>query len=318
MKKNILLIGCIMSHCGYSLFGNDVVYLFSHGLYANSSLAYYYENIRKPSEIINNGTIILTGNKAAGVHHSWSFEDENDARLWIIQQPLHTFNYPDAQYGFDPNKTSLGQENEIATLAYANGKIKKNKTVIMGMSRGASTILNFLGTKQPTNVVAAVVESPFDSVINTLDTHCNQFWLRFVPSLVYTSPNVLFGRFNPNGISPIKVVDNIAKELPVLIIASLKDALIPAANSASIYQKLIETGHGHVYLLLLDHGEHAYLLEDIDADIYLNTVHAFYEKYNLPYNKALAAKGRVLLAQCQPSAAILADAIKNKKSYIQR
>ena len=204
------------------------------------------------------------------------------------------------------------------TLAYANGKITNYKTILMGMSRGASTILTFLGTKQPTNVVAAVVESPFDSVINTLDTHCNQFWLRFVPSLVYTSPNVLFGRFDPNGISPIMVVDKIAKDLPILIIASFKDALIPAANSASIYQKLIETGHEHVYLILLDHGEHAYLLEDIDADIYLNTVHAFYEKYNLPYNKALARNGHAILAQCQPSAAILAESIKNKKSYIKR
>lgn len=295
---------------------SELAYLFSHGLFANKELAYYYENIGKGCLVINEKVLTLA--QTSGISHSWPFEHEDDARLWIVQQPLYTFNYPDAEYGFDGSLTSLGQENEIEALALAYEKIIGKKIILAGMSRGASTILNFLGAKQPAHIAAAIIESPFDSIPDTLATHCMKSWIRFIPLVWRTSPSMLFGKFNPDGICPIKMVEHIAKELPILIIASLEDTLIPARNSASIYIKLKETGHEHVYFLLLDHGRHAYLLEDADADIYLETVHAFYEHYNLPYHKALAQKGRQYLAQCQPDIVTLTEALKINKSYIHK
>ena len=111
---------------------------------------------------------------------------------------------------------------------------------------------------------------------------------------------------------------NINKELPLLIIASLEDELIPARNIATIYTKLVDCGHKHAYFLLLDKGAHAYLLENEDAHLYLNTVHAFYKKYSLPHNASFAAQGETLLAQCQPSKKIVDEALKNKKSFIKQ
>ncbi len=294
----------------------DVVYLFAHGLYNNHTLADYYAKPYPETMIQNDGKNVSVAYKS-GYRHTWLLHDLPDMQFWIIQKPYYSFNFPDANRGFDSNQTSLGQDNEIKTLANEYGKIKNNSIVLMGMSRGASTILNFLGTRNPTSIVAAVIESPFDSILNTLDTHCGTFWLGFLPVVLYTSPNVLFGKFDRNGIFPIKVVDKIDKDLPILIVASLQDTFIPAINTATIYYKLLEHGNPHVYFVLLNTGTHGYLLEDTDGPIYLNVVHAFYKKYNLPHDATCAAAGDAILAQCQPSKKIVDEALKNKKSFIK-
>ena len=308
--------------CGISitLIADEVAYLFSHGLYCDYTLAYYYENIRQPNELIIVDNKELHLDHIPGLKHIWHVQDPQDMRLWLIQQPLQTFNFPDAtKNGFDGSQTSLGQTNEIQALANAYEKIKQKKVVLMGMSRGASTILNFLATRKPTSVAAAVVESPFDSITDALDLFCKNAGVNWIPyGILHTSPNWFFGKFDRRGIFPIKVVHNINKEIPILIVASLQDALIPAHNTASLYLKLRDHGHEHVYFLLLDHGEHGYLLENIDAPLYFNTVHAFYEKYNLPHNHAFASQGKNLLAQCQPSKKVVDEALKNKKSFITR
>jgi len=295
----------------------DVIYLFAHGLYADSTLAHYYSNVS--SMVAHIEKDLLHGKSKSGYTHSWQLNHPDDNAFWIIQNPLHTFNFPDALGGFNGLQTSLAQENEIKTLAHEYEKLKHERIVLVGMSRGASAILNFLGTHNSNAVVAAIVESPFDSIIDTLTTLCSLAGASWVPSIIRnSSPNLFFGKFDPRGIFPIQVAHNINKELPLLIIASLEDTLIPAANSASIYFKLLEHGHKHVHFLLLDKGLHAYLLENHDAHLYFNAVHAFYKKYNLPHSATFAAQGDAILAQCQPSKKIVDEALKSKKSFIQR
>ena len=295
---------------------SDFVYLFSHGIYNDASLAYYYENIQTSNKLIGTPDYLQLNYKS-GLKHVWNINDPQDANLWVIRQPLYTFNFPDAQHGFDRTQTSLGQDNEIRILANAYEKIKENKVILVGMSRGATAILSFLGTRNAESVSAAVLESPFDSVLSMLDTHCGAFWLSFMPTILYTTPNIFFGKFDRFGICPIKVISKINNAIPILIIASCKDTYVPMANSAALYSKFYEYGFAHVYFLLLDAGQHGYLLDDENEHIYLNTVHAFYKKYNLPYHAACAAQGEELLAQCQPSPDILKNAIKNKKSFLR-
>lgn len=312
-----MLIFLMLNTALYAL--KQPTYLFAHGLYNDYSLAFYYQNINKQHVCtVHEQQLHLT--YKSGKKYSWNLQETQDSSLWLIQNPMHTFNFPDAtKRGFDGSQTSLGQENEIRALTHAYEKVKHTDVVIMGMSRGASTILNFLGTQKSDRVAAAIVESPFDSITNTLENFCKVAgvsWLMPL-SVLYASPNLFFSKFNPKGIFPIKVVQNIQKDLPILIIASLQDDLIPALSTAAIYSKLIETDHPHVYFLLLEKGAHGYLLEDEDAHIYLNTVHAFYKKYDLPYNRALAAHGESILAQCQPHSELIIDAIKKKKTFIK-
>lgn len=320
--RNFKMIALSLLLCCVPLFAEleNVVYLFAHGLYNDYTLAYYYENIRRPHElyIINNNELGL--GHIPNHTYRWQIEDQNDMRLWILQQPLHTFNFPDAtRKGFDGNQTSLGQENEIKALANAYEFIKHDNVVVMGYSRGAATVLNWLGTRKPANVVAAIVESPYDSITNALDFFCKNAGVGWIPySILYTSPNLFFGKFDYKGVFPIKVVQHLDTRIPLLIIASLEDALVPASSTALIYTRLLQYQHEHVYFLLLEKGTHGYLLESNDAHIYLNTVHAFYQKYHLPHNKAFAAQGKAILAQCQPSKKEVDEALKSKKSFIKR
>ncbi len=314
MKIVSFCISLLLCQLAYS---DETVYLFAHGLFANQNLAFYYAQVPDIMTQIQNNQ--LHAQIKSGYKHIWQLQSITDDLFWIIKNPFYTFNFPDALRGFDGAQTSLAQENEIQTLANEYEKIKEKRIVLVGMSRGASTILNFLGTRPSGSIVAAIVESPFDSVVETLDTLCKIAGVDWVPMFIrHTSPNLFFSKYDPNGIFPIKVAHNINKEVPLLIIASLEDTLIPALNSASIYFKLRDCGHQHVYFLLLDKGVHAYLLENDDAPFYFNTVHAFYKKYNLPHNQTFAAQGDALLAQCQPSKKAVDDALKNKKSYLRK
>lgn len=317
IKNSLCLLVLLMLSTATNAF-KQPTYLFAHGLYNDYSLAYYYQNINKQHVCTVNGEFLHITYKS-GKKYSWNMQDTQDSALWLIQEPMHSFNFPDAtRKGFDGSQTSLGQENEIRALTHAYEKVKHTDVVIMGMSRGASTILNFLGTRTPSNIAAVIVESPFDSITNTLENFCKMAGVSWLMPLnvLYASPNLFFSKFNPKGIFPIKVVQNIQKDLPILIIASLQDDLIPALSTAAIYSKLRETDHPHVHFLLLEKGAHGYLLEDEDAHIYLNAVHAFYKKYELPHNKVLAAHGESILAQCQPSSDLIIDAIKHKRTFI--
>ena len=318
MQKNIKLITFVVFlGASFACQAKNVAYLFAHGLYSNRSLAGYHKKFIQDEGCLKTDTSLQLTYKS-GSSYTWPLITQDDANFWIIQAPVYSFNFPDALRGYDANQTSLGQKNEINALANAYEKIKGNEIVLMGMSRGASTILTFLGTHNHEHVVAVVLESPFDSILNTLNTHCGAFWLGFLPVILHTSPNVLFGKFDRNGVSPIQVIDKINKDLPILIIASLQDTFIPALNTASIYLKFLENNYDNVYFLLVDHGVHGYLLEDNDTHLYLNTVHAFYKKQGLPYNRTFAAQGDAILAQCHPSKELVQEAIKNKKSFIKQ
>jgi hypothetical protein len=110
----------------------------------------------------------------------------------------------------------------------------------------------------------------------------------------------LFKKYSRYGIRPIDVLDDVSHELPILIICSKEDQLVPYHSSVALYQKLVQSGHTHVYLLRLEHGKHAKLLSGNDGEKYRAVVHAFYKKYNLDHNEIYAAKGEFLLSKCQP------------------
>lgn len=315
IKKILILITCIVVsplHC------QQHAYLFAHGYGGDSSQADFYTQLYKPDDFYIDQDRARVQFKS-GYIHEWAAKDK-DLEFWILNQPLFSFNFPDARNGFDRNLTSLGQENEILTLANEYGKIGQTDIILMGMSRGAATVLNFLATHKPDAVVAAIVESPFDSILNTLDTFCKEgltdLW---IPKVIRAyAPYLIFGEFNHRGIFPIDVVEKINKNIPILIIASLEDTYIPALNTAALYLKLLDCGHAHTYFLLLDKGQHGYFLWDDDAYLYINAVHAFYKKYDLPYNETFALPGESLLNQCRPSKETVESALKTKASYIVR
>ncbi len=101
--------------------------------------------------------------------------------------------------------------------------------------------------------------------------------------------------------STMVAFENISKDIPILIICSKEDQLVPLSSSINVYKKLIASGHKHTYIFVTDYGRHAKILRGADGEKYQYVVNAFYKKYNLPYCSTSAAKGEDLLALCQPT-----------------
>jgi Prolyl oligopeptidase family len=227
---------------------------------------------------------------------------------YLIHTPFISFNYPDATnkfYRVNYNETSFGQENEIGRLnkayALALSQCKDCDIILWGLSRGASNVLIFAGLYELTNVKAIVTESPYytmSEVIESLMIKKGLNWL----DVAYgeTIAEWIFKRYTRHGWSPAKCLENIPKDIPILIICSQEDRLVPASTSMNVYKKLVESGHKHTYIFVTEHGKHAAILQGPDGDKYQCVVNAFYKKYNLPYCAASAAQGKSLLALCQP------------------
>lgn len=284
-KLSVLLVSMILS-CSAQ---QDVAYLFSHGLGASGQQAKDY---------------MVTPFNAQ----------------WIIQEPLVYFDFPDGGVdGFKPEHTSLGQDNEIQALkkAYEQTIKADKKVILMGLSRGASTALNLLGTQKTECIVAGIFESPFDSIVKMLKRRVSQHKLWWIPQFVmHKAPELIFKKYKSDKQSPIDCISRISPALPLLFICSLEDTLIDAEGTCDLYLTLKKAGYEHVYLLLLNKGAHAQLLWHNDREWYVQVVHAFYEKYNLPYEKEFAEKGRHLLAQCQPDVTTVTKALQLKRSFI--
>lgn len=286
---NIYCIGLVLAS---SLLGiiypqQSAVYLFAHGLSCNEQQAYKYCSFKQ--------------------------------NCWLLKEPLVTFNFPDATNGFNCSLTSLAQTNEIEALknAYKSAKKKGECIILAGMSRGAATIITFAGTKSAKRLKAIIAESPFDSISNIIDYRLKQEHISWIPQFItQTAPKVVFNQYDPHGVFPITVVKNIRHDLPLLLVCSLEDLIIPAYSTVQLYLQLRDTGHEHVYLVLLNKGHHGALLWQDDGDTYLAIVHAFYQKYGLEHDSNHSSKGDLLLAQCQPAKEVVEKALEDNISYI--
>lgn len=230
---------------------------------------------------------------------------------YLIHTPFISFNYPDATdkfYRVNYHETSFGQENEIGRLnkAYISAidQYKKDtaNVILWGLSRGASNVLIFAGLYELDNVKAIVVESPYYSmseVIESLMVKKNLNWLG--TSYGETVAEFIFKKYNRYGWSPAKCLETIPQDIPIFIICSKEDSLVPASTSINVYKKLVEAGHKHTYIFVADHGKHAAILQGPDGEKYQCVVNAFYKKYKLPHCPISAAQGESsLLPFCQP------------------
>ncbi len=241
-------------------------------------------------------------------------------RYQIIDDPYFSFNYLDALHE-DQSYATFGQEDDIACIRGAYNSIcntvsetNKMNIVLVGVSRGASTVLTFTAKHKPSCVKALIVESPFDSIDTVLELKVKHWRLTSVPFVKTISRKTfskIFPKYKHNGIKPINVVADIPKDLPILIVCSKKDALVPWYSSARLYVKLLETEHPNVHLLVLDRGKHATMIFEDEGEIYQTVTHAFYKHYGLAHDDEMAQKGLNRFIMCQPEPKTLSlDSIK--------
>lgn len=258
---------------------DKIHYLFSHGLADSHKQAFLYA------------------------------ESANTQKPYIIKQPLITFDYPDVSssiFRLNRFKTSLAQDNEIVCLAHNYfAHIRHEPSILVGVSRGASALINFMGLYNPDNVCALILESPFDTVDSIVAKLAHETKLGCLPGAKKHGLSLMsfvFCQFKPNGIRPIDQTAAIRKDLPILIVCSVQDTLVPVWSSINLYTALRESGHDNTYLLILPEGHHAKLINHQRFGfMYQQITHAFYCRHGLPHDPQLALLGAPLLANlCQP------------------
>lgn len=216
---------------------------------------------------------------------------------------------------------SFGQQNDIEKLKCAHAEtiaqFPDHPILGYGVSRGASVWISTMANHQLSNVNALILESPFDRIQTSLKaaaehipadinlglTRINSGFLRAWAEYIITTAA---RKYKVNAQQPIDVIKNIPLDRATLIVCSLEDKLVPAQSSYNNYQALRDSGHKHAYVLVLEKGKHAKLLQGPSGDQYTYVAHAFCKKYGHPYHPSLAEKGEPLLALCQPTGPLVA------------
>jgi len=267
-----------------SLPNKSVVTLFSHGI----------------ADLWKQARLYLKTYKSKGVIHR--------NLHYTINSPYVSFNYPDATtrfYRVNYNETSFGQENEIRRLYTAYGKTLKRfagfDVILYGLSRGASNVLIFAGLYDLPEVKALILESPYFTMTDVIENMLRVRNLSWVPlSYGEMLAEMIFKKYTRHGNSPANCLEFIPHDMPILIICSKEDTLVPYTSSMEVYKKLIQTGHKNTYIFVTDHGKHAEIIKGTNGQHYQWVVNAFYKKFNLSYVASDAEKGESILSLCQP------------------
>jgi hypothetical protein len=206
-----------------------------------------------------------------------------------------SFSYRD---WLSPLSTCAGQEDDLDQLhSYCQ---RYQNVILAGCSRGAAAIVNYLGMQQPSNVIAAIIESPFDHSRNVIDNIARQINIQ-KKSTIDSISTTLAPNHNQEGIQPIDHVAKIDHSIPVLFIGTVKDRITPVQGCIALYNKLWHMDHPSVHIFIANHGSHGLITLSSDGKMMRNVIHAFYKKYNLPHDAAWAAAGAEIFARCQPA-----------------
>lgn len=220
--------------------------------------------------------------------------------------PVHSFDFDCATKHFwrmNPFCCSLGQDNELELLNSKWQELNQqfpdaDGFILIGISRGASIIINFLARYQPQKIKAVVLESPFDTIDNVIK-HKAALSGRSVALLKKLVP-LIFRKFDFNGIQPDNAIDKITQDIPMLFVTVQNDHMVPLECAHNLIHKRKASNHQNVHHLHLAQGKHGKLLLGPDAHIYKQALHAFFAQYQLPHNLACLTPTQDILLDYRP------------------
>lgn len=188
-------------------------------------------------------------------------------------------------YGKKVNRNAMymGQGKDLEAISQAIQTIPASESIILyGCSRGAAALVTYLATQNPQNVVAVILDACPTSLPATLYPKLARYGIN--PSKAETIFSTLFPYYNPaTALTPQQAIKSIKnKQLPILLIHSKQDQVVPYQHSTQLYQEFIQQGFTNVDITILPTGRHSYLLQDeAVASLYQTSVQNFYQKHNL-------------------------------------
>ena len=251
----------------------------------------------------------------------------NSVSWHIIETPYYSFNFPDVPPGKKDmpilSNINIGQDLDIQTLASNVEKVIATRCtnpddgiILIGYSRGAITIFNFLAilsvpatdpfytilsltTQQRQHILgcikAVILEAPVETpqeFTKAMHNLLGSYYGRWTHYFSYVIPTIFhrFSSYNPQGIHPIDVINDISTKIPMLFVHATTDEINPISSSENLYNELKKTGHD-VYFLKLNAGKHGKYNLGQDAYGYMAGVHAFYDILGLPHDQQWVEEG---------------------------
>lgn len=152
----------------------------------------------------------------------------------------------------------LGQDGDIRYLketVHSNNK----KVIFHGRGAGAATVLNYLGLDNDIDYDGIILECCFASgnsaLVHREAEYYGRSWLKNIPLCYYWLP--YFMKFNivslywyywPSGKQPIKSIDSIKNDIPIVIIHNKDDSFYPYHDACALYYKLSQSNN-NVYFI---------------------------------------------------------------------
>ena len=198
-----------------------------------------------------------------------------------------------------PFATNFNPEINIREVT-ANGRYWENGDWVETPPLSVNQSFDFPAEIGPKKIYMMYHEE-LESIVKHLLKRFGIGWVPFSERIGLKIAQSQFPELKINGIFPHKTASAIPLGMPILIVHSKKDKVVPIKCSRRLYIQLRQTGHYNVYFLELSEGLHGKLMSGSDASTYQNVVHAFYKRYNLPHEPFFAQQGEPLLNACQPS-----------------
>lgn len=182
--------------------------------------------------------------------------------------------------------TDLGQ---YFCQRYLDSALKEQnqKGIIYATSQGTATALNYLakkdhGKKIKALVLEAVLASGNSAIFHTVNGPLmNMHFVESLPGayywLAYLASLFLPG-YRPAGQQPIKSITNIPKEIPIIIIHSVRDNQISYNDACALFYGLRMMGNANVYLITKNSHKHSQLIE---SEYEKNIIRQILIKHNL-------------------------------------
>jgi predicted alpha/beta-fold hydrolase len=186
------------------------------------------------------------------------------------------------------HKYNLGQKNDVAEVqkTFDENKLNtKEKFFALGISRGSTSLLNWVGSRHArennllTNCAGLILEgtpTSLSDIIEFSEDYKKLYYLTLRQILLkftaYTEESIYS--------SVINSLEYIPKDLPILIISSYGDQVVPYQCSVKLYQELIKRRFTCVKLILLKNAGHNSYTANDDADrvTYIEALKSFVKR----------------------------------------
>jgi pimeloyl-ACP methyl ester carboxylesterase len=270
--KKLLTFVLFMITC-QSICPGQIKTIFAHGI------------VDGPSQINRFNQAIATNEK-----DSVSFLDATDATGFGLNYGIFMLTKLFGKH-VNRSKMYMAQSPDINSLhKFIELKCKPdNEIILYGCSRGAATILNYLQARDNQDIKAVVLDACPASMHEAIQPTLIKYGIN--PSKALSIFTTLFPKYpKVNPITPLGSIKNIKnKNLPILLIHSLDDTVVPFEHGLMLYQEFINNGFQNVHFVSIPSGKHSFLLQGTKSkEPYLRAVHSFYKKYNLPFNEFFA------------------------------